>query len=87
MYSTDMTFLPQTMEKNPDEFSDAAVDHQGAPPTTQEPELTTDMEFRYFEELQRRPMTREDMIKFLILVGVPTFFFIVAVSLMHVYND
>ena len=75
------------MEKS-SHFSDAAVAGNYAQNSAQEkPEVTAVSDFAYFDELQREPMTTRDMVSFTFLVAFPAFFFIVAVVLMHVYND
>ena len=76
------------MEKS-SQFSDAAaMDADNTHNSVQEtPEVTTASDFSYFDDLQREPMTTSDMFNFTFLVALPTVFFVVAIVLMHVYND
>ena len=66
-------------------FSNSAdVDHNNV---KEEPEVTATADYSYFDELQRQPMSKADMAKFTFLVAFPAFFFVLAIVLMHVYND
>ncbi|KAK7474585.1 hypothetical protein BaRGS_00034169 [Batillaria attramentaria] len=72
----DGTFPDGTMGVN-HTFDDAA----------DRPDVKQETDYSYFDHLQQQPLTTGEMASFAFLVAFPTFFFIVGVVLMHVYND